>query len=380
MSQHLIIPTRSLGFGYDLELHDWNQRLQAYRIFEGQPKELLEGGLGLGLNLIRQFTSNIEWYKSIPKEFLAKSAPFPEHQYQMLWLAANVKPAAQILLTRPLLLVLICEHYSVDNETAKIVAQLGQRDILKRLGYHGSKGALKFIDKLVLKFDRDIELQHVKKQLDKRFCRYQVFKHYSMVNFNALSIDNRYPFLTGTRFGQVIASDQNIKRVSLVAYLLDALMLGVQLGINDPVQRIGILQSIDELEQLHQRWVDRRNNLRRQQLRPKDADKPYPIIIVGNEQIIAINNYDALFDEGAKMKHCIAIYHQQIASGEYCAFSMLKPERMTIGVKIIKKETTLIQLDQISGVCNSLPSNEAREHAYRWLEITKKSLIDIVTN
>ncbi|MEZ9141683.1 MULTISPECIES: PcfJ domain-containing protein [unclassified Shewanella] len=373
MSQHLIIPTRSLGFGYDLELHDWNQRLQAYRIFEGQPKELLEGGLGLGLNLIRQFTSNIEWYKSIPKEFLAKSAPFPEHQYQMLWLAANVEPAAQILLTRPLLLVLICEHYSVDNATAKIIAQLGQRDILKRLGYHGSKGALKFIDKLALKFDRDIELQHVKKQLDKRFCRYQVFNHYSMVNFNALSIDNRYPFLTGTRFGQVIASDQNIKRVSLVAYLLDALMLGVQLGINDPVQRIGILQSIDELEQLHQRWVDRRNDLRRQQLRPDDADIPYPQLITGNEQIRPICNYDELFNEGSKLKHCIAIYHQKIASGNYLAFAMQTPQRVTVGVKIINKETLLLQLDQISGVCNALPTNETREIVYRWLEDKKRT-------
>ncbi len=378
MSQHLIIPTSSLGLGYDLELHSWHQRLQAFRVFEGDTKERLDGGLGLGLNFISQFTANSAWYESIPKEYLHKTAPFPEHQFQMLWLAANVEQAAQILMTRPLLLVLICEHYSVDNDTAKEVAQLGQRDILKRLGYHGSKAALKFIDKIALNFERDIELQHIKKQLDNRFCRYQVFKHYSVVNFNALSIDNRYPFLTATRFGQAIAGDQNIKRVSLVAYLLDALQLGVQLGINDPIQRIGTLESIDELEQLHQQWVDRSNDLRKQQLRPNDADKPYPITIVGNENIIAIKNYDELFEEGTKMKHCIAIYHQQIASGEYCAFSMVKPERMTIGVKIIEKETTLIQIDQISGVCNSLPSNEVREQAYRWIETEKENLKTIL--
>ncbi len=182
MDLQLTIPTSKLGFDYDIELHSWHEKLRAYRVFKSKPKELLEGGLGLGLNLIAQFKSGLDWLSHIPQLYISATEAFPEHQYQMLWLAANSEQAAQLLLTRPLLLVLICEKYPVDNNAALETSQLGQRDILKTLGYDGSRGALKFIDKLTLIFERDLELQHVKKQLDSRFYGYKVFNHYSSVN------------------------------------------------------------------------------------------------------------------------------------------------------------------------------------------------------
>ncbi|GGP55155.1 hypothetical protein GCM10009347_22410 [Shewanella algicola] len=371
MDFQLTIQTTHLGFDYDIELHSWHQKLRAYRVFDTKPKELLEGGLGLGLNFITQFVSGDEWLAQIPEQYISITNAFPEHQYQLLWLAANSEQAAQLLLMRPLLLVLICEQYPIDNEKALALSQLGQRDILCELGYDNARAALKFIDKLTLKFDRDIELKFLKKLLDKRMCRYKVFKHHQVINYLTISLDNRYPFLTCTKLGHAIANNKNIKRGPLRACLADTIALGLALGINEPANRIGQLSSFDELERLHQQWIDQRNDIERLEHRPVDADTPYPQLIASEPNFVAIDNYDALIHEGMTQKHCIAVYHNRIVAGHYCAFKMDHPQRVTIGVKV-NKRIGMLELDQIKGIRNAIATNETQELVYAWFERVKK--------
>ncbi|MDO6620140.1 PcfJ domain-containing protein [Shewanella sp. 6_MG-2023] len=372
MDLQLTIQTSDLGFDYDLELHSWQQKLQAFRVFGTKPKERLEGGLGLGLNLITQFSSGDEWLAQIPKQYLAVTNTFSEHEYQLLWLAANSQQAAQLLLMRPLLLVLICEQYPIDNDKALSLSHLGQRDILKELGYDNAKATLKFIDKFTLKFERDVELKFLKKLLDKTMCRYKVFKHHQTINYLTISLDNRYPFLTCTKLGHAIANDKSIKRGSLRACLADTIALGLALGINEPANRIGQLSSFDELEGLHQRWIDLRNDIDRLESRPVDADVQYPQFIASEPNFVAIDNYDALIHEGMTQKHCIAVYHNRIVSGHYFAFKMERPQRVTIGVKV-NKRIGMLELDQISGIRNAIATNETREIVYMWFERVKKT-------
>lgn len=372
MDLQLTIQTSDLGFDYDLELHSWQQKLQAFRVFGTKPKERLEGGLGLGLNLITQFSSGDEWLAQIPKQYLAVTNTFSEHEYQLLWLAANSQQAAQLLLMRPLLLVLICELYPIDNDKALALSHLGQRDILNELGYDNAKATLKFIDKLTLKFERDVELKFLKKLLDKTMCRYKVFKHHQTINYLTISLDNRYPFLTCTKLGHAIANDKSIKRGSLRACLADTIALGLALGINEPANRIGQLSSFDELERLHQQWIDLRNDIDRLESRPVDADVQYPQFIASEPNFVAIDNYDALIHEGMTQKHCIAVYHNRIVSGHYFAFKMERPQRVTIGVKV-NKRIGMLELDQISGIRNAIATNETREIVYTWFERVKKT-------
>lgn len=372
MDLQLTIHTTHFGFDYDIELHSWHKKLCAYRVFAAKPKELLEGGLGLGLNFITQFSSGAEWLAQIPKQYLAVTKAFPEHQYQLLWLAANSEQAAQLLLIRPLILVLICEHYPIDNAKALALSHLGQRDILNKLGYDNAKATLKFIDKLSLKFERDIELKYLKKLLDKTMCRYKVFKHHHTINYATISLDNRYPFLTCTKLGHAIANDKNIKRGPLRACLADTIALGLALGINEPAKRIGQLSTLDELERLHQQWIDIRNATRLSESRPVDADTPYPQLISSEPNFVAIDNYDALLREGMDQKHCIAVYHNRIVAGHYCAFKMEHPQRVTIGVKV-NKRIGMLELDQISGIRNAMATNETRELVYAWFARVKKT-------
>jgi hypothetical protein len=374
MTAALTIPMRDLGFDYDVELHGWHDGLAGFRTFNHQSNEQLEGGLGLGLDLVTQTEAGQAWLTSIPAPLLDITAPFAEHQYQMLWLAANCEPALQILLSRPVLLLLICEQCCVDNQQALAFCLLGQRQILSALGYHSSKAALKFIDKLTLTYQREADLLHVKRQLDVRFCHFSRFKHYQQINLNALSVDHMYPFFTGTPLGLDLAFNQQQGRSQLMAYLNDTLHMGITLGIFDPLQRVSQLSSISDLRQLHDRWVVERNEMELVKTRPQNADFAYPQLLTANGQIKPISHYDELVAEGREQGHCIAIYHQSIANGHYCAFKMAKPERMTIGIKITKTQPLMCEIDQIRGASNSMPSEQTREIVYQWFEQTKAQL------
>ena len=374
MTGALSIPMRELGFDYDVQLHCWDNGLAGFRTFNHQSNEQLEGGLGLGLDLVTQSEAGRAWLATIPQHLLKITQPFAEHQYQMLWLAANCEPALQILLSRPVLLLLICEQCSVDNQQALEFCLLGQRQILTALAYHSSKAALKFIDKLTLTYEREADLLHVKRQLDVRFEHFSRFKHYQQINLTALSVDHMYPFFTGTPLGLDLAFNQQQGRSKLMAYLNDTLHLGVALGVLDPLQRVSQLSSIDDLRQLHDRWMLERNDISVVNARPQNADIAYPQLLKANSQIMAISRYDELVVEGQEQGHCIAIYHQSIANGHYCAFKMAKPERMTIGIKITKTEPLMCEIDQIRGASNAMPSEQTREIVYQWFEQTKAHL------
>lgn len=115
-----------LGFNYDIELEHWQKNLHGYRVFSDGKKVLLDGGLGISLNLLSGDNQYDTWLESIPQHYLTASSAFVEYQYQMLWLAANCHEAAQLLDSRPILLALICAKYSVDYDAALELAKQGQ--------------------------------------------------------------------------------------------------------------------------------------------------------------------------------------------------------------------------------------------------------------
>ncbi|KLV03693.1 hypothetical protein ABT56_17920 [Photobacterium aquae] len=372
MSTMITIPTTMLGFNYDIELDNWHNKLSGCRVYQSGEQEPLDGGLGLGLDLLCGSQEGQQWLSTIPADLLAITDVFPEYQYQMLWLAVNSSSARQILECRPLLLVLICDKYNVDNEKALEVANLGQREILSHLGFDSSKSALKFIDKLDLTYQRSSELPHVIKQLDSAFSRFKVFKHYHRVNYSALALDHTHPFLTGTRLGMAIAHSTRRERRNLVTYLSDTLALGLAIGGVDPVLRVERLHSVEQLIVLHDQWVAVQLERRFEAMKPKDTDKPYPVCLPNAEGIRQIVDYDDLCLEAKQQRHCIAVYHNRIAAGHYAAYRMESPERMTIGIFINRKKAFPYEISQIAGFMNAIPSEKTRQRVHAWFEECKQ--------
>ncbi|MGC9491318.1 hypothetical protein [Vibrio genomosp. F10] len=182
-SPSVVISTSSIGYSFDILIQHWCERLTAYRRYSNGQCEKIEGGIGIGLNFIEGGEHKSAWLSKVPRGLIDNTEAFPEHQYQMLWLAANSVNAEDILTVRPLILALICERYPVDNQMALSLAKLGQRDILKQLGFASTKSALKFIDKLTLTYERSSEILHVIKMLDVRTSHFRKFRHYIKVNF-----------------------------------------------------------------------------------------------------------------------------------------------------------------------------------------------------
>lgn len=277
--------------------------------------------MGLNLEFVSGNTDADSWMSEIPSNLLHATSVFPEHQYQMLWLAANLREAEQLLCSRPLLLALICEKHSLDNDAALALARLGQREILHALGLDCSKSALKFIDKLDLTYERESEMAHVVKQLDASFRRYRVFSHYLKVNLQALTLDQSYPFLTGTRLGKALVEQTHRQFRNLSAYLSDTLALGHAVGVLDPIRNIEILSSLEELVELHDRWVDEQLALRSGDAEPIDADIPYSKVLAETHGIVQIVDYQDLCHEAEAQKHCIRVYHNRIARGYIALFA-----------------------------------------------------------
>lgn len=361
-----------LGFNYNIELEHWQKNLHGYRVFSDGKKVLLDGGLGISLNLLSGDSQYETWLESIPQHYLTASSAFAEYQYQVLWLAANCFEAAQLLESRPILLALICAKFSVDNEAAFELAKQGQREILAHLGLDSSKAALKFIDKLQLDFEHLSELKHVLKQLDANFSRFKVFSHYKVVNYSALLLDHSHPFLTGTNLGRSITEQRQSVYRNMMAYMSDTLRLGNAIGINDPVGHVERLSSVEDLVALHDAWVARQIDIRFEAMKPERTEVPYPKCLANGYGISQIVDFEDLCAEAKVQLHCIAVYHNRIAAGHYAAFRMESPERMTIGISINAKKAFPYEIQQIAGYKNAVPSEETRRIVHEWFDACKQ--------
>ncbi|MEZ9366768.1 PcfJ domain-containing protein [Vibrio sp. 10N.286.49.E11] len=370
------IPTSSIGYNFDIVICHWSDRLTAYRNYPDGRQDMIEGGIGIGLDFICNEATRDGWLSAIPKPLLAQSEIFPDHQYQMLWLAANSVNAREILNVRPIILAMLCEHYPIDNEQALGLANQGQRKILEQLGLAGTKSALRFIDKLDLTYERAGEIFHVMKLLDARTCHYKRFSHYKKINFSSLSLDNTHPFLTGTRLGQSLENTGYTTRLKLTLCIEDSLRLGQALGVQEPMQNIVRLENNEALVALHDDWVQRHNLARTQSMRPIDANIPYMRCLCKTDKIEQIQDYDDLCKEGAEMRHCIAVYHNRIAQGRYAVFRLFQPERMTIGVSILPGKSFPFEIDQIAGARNKLATESTRKVIFDWLESARKAKIN----
>ena len=376
----LTIPTTELGYEYDLQIEPWNNSLQGFRAI-GQWRFPLEGGLGLGLNFLRQYDKD-GWCDSIPAHLLEATKDFPEYQYQMLFLAANSLAAKQLLESRPMILALICDRYRVDNESALVVCSHKQKEILSKLGLDGTKAAIKFIDKLKLDFQKGDEVEQVKRMLKPAEKRYLKLRHYTQIDYMALRLDQIFPFLSGGRLGTSLIREGTALQRIRISDFQDALMLGVYLGIENPMEVISGQRSIEAFRELHDRWARRNNRwlASNQHDLDIDEDAPYDTPLQGNEFIQPISCFSELRQEASEQIHCIAVYHNRIQKGAYLAFRMNEPERLTIGIRKTLLGQFPYVIDQICGKRNRRPSEESRDLIQQWFDGCKQSALSKKNN
>ncbi|CAM4152539.1 hypothetical protein [Vibrio neonatus] len=247
----LRIPMTKFGFDFDLLIKSWEDKLDGFRVVDDTLTPL-EGGLGMGFDILREFDST-GWREQIPAKLLEITQPFPEYQYQMLWLAANEPTALEFLYQRPILLALICRHCNVDSKVAQILCRRGQLGALEALGLDATDGALSFIDKLELDFDVGDEYVHISRLLDANQKRYREFKDYPHVTYACLRLDSIFPEFSGKPLGLAMLNSGE-SQIS-PADFQKIYEVGKQLNIDNVLSVMSEQDSSLQLSTLYERWI-----------------------------------------------------------------------------------------------------------------------------
>ena len=368
----LTIPVTMLGYDFDIIINSWENGFDGYRQYHDNRLEVMEGNLGVNLDLLYTYSQGSEWLAQIPSYYISLSATYGEYQYQILWLVAHSYAAKQLLQQRCLLLALICDHYKTDNEQALKVVNMGQREILSHLGLDNSKAALNFLDKIQFSPNLGQAMYLLRKYLAPEDKHYLRFKHYQCVNDFCVCLDEKISELTGTKLGIALSSEPLKNTWSTISYIRDTIALGHQLAIIGSDRIVSDLNDYDHLVRLHDNWTQQRIKL--QDYRPSNADEGYHVCWADAPElgIYAIKNYDALLEESAQQQHCIVTYHEKIASQHYMAFSMHNHERLTIGINCLPGGKGMV-IDQIRGKKNSTPSEIALQIIQQWFHRQKTS-------
>ncbi|MGF1685424.1 PcfJ domain-containing protein [Photobacterium japonica] len=362
------------GFHFSLVIHPWQDGLTLERHYHDGTIEALEGSIDFSLSQIAHSPGGVHWVNTIPDHLIDLVEPYPDLGVYMLSLAATNRRAKDLLITRPIMLYFICQAYPLDREQAIALCQFGQREILHMLGFASSKGALRFLDKIDVTFNSRSTHTQVTRLLHPIAERYRYFNHYPTINEHALQLDMLLPYLTGSKLAHGLTQTSLKNRVRLPTLLNETVQLGLRLGYEAPMDILGQLDSVEAVIQLHDNWVQRR---RANEYVPCPThNSPYPVVFTGNEHIEPITHYFALREEGETLQHCVEVYHSRILKGEYLAFKMTAPERMTIGIRIILRDDAppFYDIEQIKGLKNKAPKDATIKAVYQWLDAEKKHM------
>ncbi|MCW0470853.1 PcfJ domain-containing protein [Vibrio chagasii] len=109
-------------------------------------------------------------------------------------------------------------------------------------------------------------------------------------------------------------------------------------------------------EQLHDRWTEQRQMRRLEAVALWIWISRIGSLCRGNDNIHPIVDYFDLEKRGHRQKHCIGVYHNRIMSDRYVVFRMMKPQRLTIGLRRVPSKAFPFEIDQICGKRNAPPT------------------------
>ncbi|MEH6534360.1 MAG: PcfJ domain-containing protein [Photobacterium frigidiphilum] len=373
-SQVLVLDLTPFGFKFSLKLWPWDQQLLLKREYTNGDIESLEGNIGFSIDQIAFTPGGDEWIASIPPLLVDRVKPFPETSIYMLSLAASNRNARQLLELRPALLYLICNEYPLDREKSLELCQYGQREILRILGFSHSKAALRFLDRIDITFDTRSSHTLVTRLLHPIAERYRLFSHYPIITHQSLQLDMVLPGLTGSNLAINLSESKLKSRVKLPTLLNDTLMMGVNLGLAQPMRYLRKLRTVEDVSTLHDSWIRAQN--RKHYVPCPTHKKPYQIVFTGTEYIQPLTSYFELRDEGEEQRHCVGAYHARVLNDEYQVFKVTAPERVTMGVRMIKRPNgrKYYEIDQVQAKCNRRPLEETLQTLYAWLEGEKQRM------
>ena len=195
--------------GFAVEVESWESGLHCWRI-EKSERSLVDGHLSIGLPQLKVMPGMQAWYAELPVPLLLRAEPFGCRAIRMMSLARRNHPCKELLMQRPVLLLLALMRYPDDDQAVIELVRLGQRKMLGALDLSPRRSVLRFLDRLELDFSSGWQTKRLMELLSRHSCGYRRFGQVKNITPALLHLDSRYPQLTGSRLSlSVMGSDFN---------------------------------------------------------------------------------------------------------------------------------------------------------------------------
>jgi hypothetical protein len=106
----------------------------------------------------------------------------------------------------------------------------------------------------------------------------------------------------------------------------------------------------------------------------------YPGGKAGEHKIVPLRTWEALYQEGRQMHHCVASYRSQVVAGETYVYSIVKGGEKVATMSLIRgctsadPRTAIPSIGQIAGRQNAIPPKKIERAARRWVQRNRKQL------
>ena len=251
-------------------------------------------------------------------------------------------------------------------------------EILSRLGYIGTKSAIKLLSKIEIDYFRDEDLFHLKDIMISEE-KISLLRHYKVLSKTHLFAAANYPRLLKYTFvrNELSRNDLSLSAFKQLASLCDDTCNMAQIlrwgNIED------FLNSIRSPQQLERRHDDLVMALHNEQVNTgllkdllqiygNDAFPPPPV--PGGDAIQPITSLHELAREGLEMQNCILTYAHRIFENRFFCYKILKPERATLGLEF-SQGTPVIADARLKK--NSKPSHATFRVVEEWLDMMQKA-------
>jgi len=320
-----------------------------------------------GINLINYAHNNNpkliihQFLDGIPEEIIHNVGNYLYAQTPMLQLCAQFKSAQDLLLINPNLLWIISDDYNADNlqlREIKPLLEKKQKNIIKSLfpDNEESNQYVKFLSKIVLHQGDRKEFSILETAIsDLGLSIIKKMNHWPQIPIRILEIIFERPELANNKLIQSMAKNHIAVKNKILEETIydlsvlfrDTILLGEAIEINNLKFVIEKIETQDQLNILHDKWLKRSFN--KKNLNNNGIFFPPPPIL-GNSEIIPLITEQELFLEGKELNHCVYTCKKMIVDGYVFIYKMIKPERCTIEIIILDNSIFIGQIYKHSNV------------------------------
>lgn len=310
----------------------------------------------------------VRFLESIPHEVRTLVAEFPTRHWHLLSMIARCPATLDLVREQPAMAAAMASNWVFRKGTSKDAMRWirkmlprRRREILTALGFPEQELSTRIISKIPAEDSSIDMLLHVRRLLRHPDLQ-KILAHIKVLDAPVLGlILSKNRKLIHRRVLMQVAEDEKlpVDRKLIPAMLHHYVYMWNRTQTTGDIKVFQTVQSlITAYDALFEQYL---NGKQRVQI----EGFPEPPLL-GTESIVPITNRETLVAEAMAQRNCVSTYLPRIAAGNFYVYSMLSPERATIG---LRRVDTRWVLSEVTGYRNAPVSHECAEQLNRWLGV-----------